>query len=148
MYLPPITLPPIPYSAFKKRMIRNTLLWSVMVTAVLAMVHPAWVVLFAKGSVLGVLYLLTLLFTSEHPSKAISAPFSILRVICVSFLIVYLGGFKLLESCVVFSGCLGYKVVLTAEIIGYSIEYGRSRVVRKSANAVLGGQAGDIPSEI
>lgn len=116
----------IPFPEFKAALIRHTWIWSVLATLIVAIAFPTLLRPFVIGVVTGYLYLKSLIFTTEHPQKRWAFVISMVRMVFVSFLIVNVGQFKLLDTCVVFLGFLSYKVVLIVELLRRSVGFKRS----------------------
>lgn len=111
----------VDYPTFKTRLVRNLLIWALFSTLAVFLFYPAWVSHYVLGVGLGFGYLWSLFRTVEYPQKKLSQVFSMVRILCVSFLIVWGGQFKLLDTCIVFCGFLSYKVVLVLEYVRYSV---------------------------
>ncbi len=112
----------VQYPELKTRLIRNTLIWSALVTGILLIVYPKVVRPYVLGALLGYAYLFSLFLSVESPKRVFTIIISMIRMAIVSFLIVWIGQFRLLEIGVAFCGFLSYKIVLVLEFIRYSVE--------------------------
>jgi hypothetical protein len=81
------------------------------------MYNLSWGILFFMGLSIGFGYILSLFLTVESGQRKFTQVLSIFRMLIVSFLIVWVGHFKLLETSIVICGFLSYKVVLSLEFI-------------------------------
>ncbi len=111
----------VDYKALKGRLIKHLIILDIIAVIALWMMHPAFLPRYVMGAILGLGYLFSLFFSTEFPERRLAIGLSIVRMSTVSFLIVMLGEFKLLETCVVFCGFLSYKLVLVLEFVRYSI---------------------------
>jgi hypothetical protein len=117
----------VDYPNLKSRLYRYTPIFSSAVTLTLFCVSQKWALAFLYGSILGLGYLWSLFLSTEAPKRKLTTVITVLRMVTVSFLIVWLGHFELHETCIVFLGFLSYKVVLVLEYVRYSVGMKLSR---------------------
>jgi hypothetical protein len=111
----------VKYPDLKAKLLRKTWLVAVLLAAPFVFLNHHQAFLVITGGMLAYAYMLSMFFATEFPQRRLAIGLSIIRMATVSFLIVWTGQFKLLDTCVVFLGFLSYKIVLVLEFIRYSV---------------------------
>lgn len=111
----------VQYEALKARLFKNTGIISVLMGLILVFTMPQQLLFLWAGTLMAYGYLFALSFQAEFPQRRLAVALSIIRMATVSFLIVWVGQFKLLETCIVFCGFLSYKIVLVLEFVRHSV---------------------------
>lgn len=112
---------PVDYADLKFRLLNTTWMVGAVGAVIVLFTLPKMVMPFIMGVIVGYGYLFSLFMSAEVPQRKLSIALSIIRMATVSFLIAWLGGFGLLNTCVVFCGFLSYKVVLVLESVRHSV---------------------------
>jgi hypothetical protein len=107
------------YLLFKSKLSKTMWIYNLLVTLLVLCLWPHAVLPYIKGALLGYVYLFSLFVSAEWPSKGMAIALFFIRMLTVSFLIVWFGQFTLYDTCVL--GFLSYKIVLTLEFVRYSV---------------------------
>ncbi len=118
----------IEYSLFKEKLLKRTLLVGILASGIIAIFSLEDAFLLIKGALIGLAYIFSLFMYVETPHKTLAVMLSIVRMLIVSFLIVWIGHFRLWDISIVFCGFLSYKGVLIFEMVRSVLGIPHSRV--------------------
>ncbi len=109
------------FSKLKNRLYVGMLILNLWLGSLIAIKWPEYLEPYLWGALLSYGYIFSLARMIELPKSKLAIALSVIRMVSVSFLIVFAGEFKLLDTCVVFCGFLSYKIVLFVEVIRQNI---------------------------
>jgi hypothetical protein len=131
---------PLTLKALKGRLLLRTLVVNFVSVLVLSVTQTAGLVYYMAGATLGLLFLITLFFSVEHPRGKAQTVMSIGRMIGMAYIIVALGNFNIWQTFIVICGFLSYKLVLVLEyLVQASPAFKRRHLTGQSASASLPG---------